>query len=210
MEDVVQTQVMHAAAIVGGVAFALSGFLVGARKSLDIMGIFILAFLAANGGGVIRDLLVGREPAILRSAEPFWIAAGVTALAIAFKIHRLESVERRWFFVVCDAVGLVAFSITGALVAIDEQAHFFGFLTLSFLTATGGGILRDLLVGNIPEIMHSGFYGSIAILLGVAIYAAHMAGFLTPASLLLIFATFLTLRLVAYHFSWRLPKIQKL
>jgi uncharacterized membrane protein YeiH len=207
MGEIVQAEVMHVAAMVGGVAFALSGFLVGARKNLDIMGIFILAFLTANGGGLIRDLLVDRPPAILGSMEPFWIAAGVTGLSLLFRVHKLETVEKRWFFIVCDAVGLVAFSITGSLIAIEEQVHFFGFLTLSFLTATGGGILRDLLVGNIPEILHSGFYGSIAILLSVAIYAVYFSGLLNPYSLLLMFPAFLSLRLIAYHYAWRLPKI---
>lgn len=207
MEEAVQTQMLYTASITGAVAFALSGFLAGARKNLDIMGIFILAFLTANGGGVIRDLLVDRVPVILLSTQPFWIAACVTLTAWLLKIHRLATIEKRWFFIVCDAIGLVAFGITGALIAIEEQVHFFGFLTLSFLTATGGGILRDLLVGNVPEVLHSGFYGSVAILLSIGIYFLYIGEILNPLTLLCIFVFFLSLRLIAYRFGWKLPKL---
>lgn len=210
MQDVVQVEMMYIASMVGGIAFALSGFLVGARKHLDLMGIFILSFLTANGGGLIRDLLVDRPPVILLSHEPFLVAAGVTIIACIFRLNKFATLEKRWIFVICDAVGLVAFGIAGALIAIEEQTHFFGFMILSFLTATGGGILRDLLVGNVPEILHSGFYGSIAILLSIGIYMLYMGGMLNPLSLLLIFAFSLTLRLVAYRYGWRLPKLSAL
>ena len=206
MEDVAQAQIMYIAATVGGIAFALSGFLVGARKNLDIMGIFILSFLAANGGGLIRDLLVDRSPVILLDNEPFLLTAGVVLVAGVCRLHRFAALEKSWLFVVCDAVGLVAFGITGALVAVDVKSHFFGFMTLSFLTATGGGILRDMLAGNVPEVMHSGFYGSVAILLGAAIFALHAGGLLNPFTLLCVFACALSLRLVAYRYGWKLPK----
>ena len=206
MEETIQNQVMYLASITGGVAFALSGYLIGARKNLDIMGIFILAFLTANGGGILRDLLVDRTPAILLSTQPFWIAAAVTLTAWLFKMQRLETIDRQWLFVICDAIGLVAFGITGALIAIEEHVHFFGFLTLSFLTATGGGILRDLLAGNVPEVLHSGFYGSVAILLSVSMYFLHIGQALNTSTLLAVFIISIVLRLVAYRFEWRLPK----
>lgn len=207
MEKAVQIQMMYIASTTGAVAFALSGFLAGARKNLDIMGIFILAFLTANGGGVLRDLLVDRSPTILLSTQPFWIAAGVTLTAWLLKLHRRAAIEERWLFIGCDAIGLVAFGITGALIAIEEQVHFFGFMTLSFLTATGGGILRDLLVGNVPVVLHSGFYGSVAILLSIGIYILHIVEILNPMTLLCIFLLSLSLRLVAYRFEWKLPKL---
>lgn len=209
MEEVIQIQVMQLASTTGTIAFAISGFLIGVRKDLDVMGIFIVAFLTANGGGVIRDLLVERMPAILLSTEAFWIAGGVTLFSWFFKIHHLKSIERKWFFVICDAIGLAAFAITGAIIAIEEQVHLFGFLTLSFLTATGGGIIRDVLVGNVPEVLHSGFYGSIAILLSVSIYILYEASFLSPLTLLLVFMISIFVRLVAYNYNWKLPKPKK-
>jgi uncharacterized membrane protein YeiH len=197
---------MYFASLAGGIAFALSGFLAGTKKKLDWMGLFILSFLTANGGGILRDVLTDRTPVILLSNEPFLIALAVTVAGGLFKLQRYDAVENQWLFVICDAVGLVAFAITGALVALAINAPFFGFVTLAFLTAAGGAILRDILVNNVPEVLHSGFYGSIAILVAIAIYLLNMQSMLASASLLGVFAGSLILRLVAFHYRWNLPK----
>ncbi len=207
MEILVHSHAMYFASLVGGIAFALSGFIAGSKKNLDWMGLFILAFLTANGGGILRDVLVDRPPVILLSNQPFVIALVVTLIGGAFKLHRHTAVENRRLFVVCDAVGLVAFAITGALVALQINAPFFGFITLAFLTAAGGAILRDILVNEIPEVLHSGFYGSIAILMATAIYFLNAQALLNSLSLLSVFVGGLVLRLVAYHYQWKLPKL---
>lgn len=206
MEALAQSHVMYIASLTGGIAFALSGYLAGTRKNLDWMGLFILAFLTANGGGILRDVLADRTPVILLTNEPFLIALGVTFLGSMLKLGRDSMVENRWLFISCDAIGLVAFAITGALVAMDIHAPFFGFITLAFLTATGGGILRDVLVNTIPEVLHSGFYGSIAVLVAIAIYVLNMLGLVSAASLFAVFATGLIIRLIAYRWRWSLPR----
>ncbi len=202
------SQVHATASIVGGVAFALSGFMAGARKQLDVMGVFILAFLSANGGGVVRDLLVGRTPAIMQSAKPFWLAAGTVILALALRLQRKASVERNRIFIASDAVGLVAFGITGALIGIEKGLHIFGVLTLSILTATGGGIVRDVLVKEVPLVLREDFYGSVAFLLGVGVCVLHWANVMNPVSLSLAFAAGLVLRLFAHERGWKLPTVR--
>lgn len=206
MEELAQSQAMYFASLTGGIAFALSGFLVGTKKNLDWMGLFILSFLTANGGGILRDILADRPPVILLSNEPFLIALIVTSIGSLLKLGQHATVEERWLFVICDAIGLVAFAITGALVAMDINAPFFGFITLAFLTAAGGAMLRDILVNDIPGVLHSGFYGSIAILVALAIYLLNMGGILTSTALLGVFTGGLVLRIVAFHYRWKLPK----
>ena len=208
MESLVQSQSMYIASLAGGIAFALSGFIAGSKKNLDWMGLFILSLLTANGGGILRDVLADRPPVILLSNEPFLIALLVTLMGSLFKLHRHAAFENRWLFVICDAVGLVAFAITGALVALAIKAPFFGLITLAFLTAAGGAILRDILVNEIPEVLHSGFYGSIAILVAIAIYLLNRHGSLTSLSLMSVFVCGLILRLVAYRHRWKLPKVE--
>lgn len=206
MEDLFQSQAMYYASLAGGIAFAISGYLAGVKKSLDWMGLLILSFLTANGGGILRDVLADRTPVILLSNEPFFIALGVTFLGSLLKLGQRGSVEDRWFFVISDAIGLVAFAITGALIGLAIHAPFFGFITLAFLTATGGAILRDILVNNIPEVLHSGFYGSIAILVALGIYLLQMFGILNSISLLGVFLIGIIIRLVAYYWRWSLPR----
>lgn len=207
MEEIMQSQSMYWASFMGGVAFAMSGFIVGTKKNLDWVGLFVLTFLTANGGGMLRDALISRMPVALSSNEPFIAAFAVMVLGTIFRLHRLETIENRWLFVICDAVGLVAFAITGALVASAIDAPIFGYVVLAFLTATGGAILRDVLVNNIPEVLHSGFYGSIAILIAVAVYLLHEFSSVTPMALLSIATAGVLLRLIAYHFRWKLPKL---
>lgn len=124
MEALAQSQAMYLASLTGGIAFALSGFLAGAKKNLDWMGLFILSFLTANGGGILRDILADRPPVVLLSNEPFLIALAVTLLAGAFRLQHNTALENRWLFIICDAVGLVAFAITGALVALAMTRRF--------------------------------------------------------------------------------------
>ena len=201
-------QFLYAAALVGSIAFALSGFLTGVRKGMDIMGIFILALLTANGGGTVRDVLLNRPIALMHDAEPFLVAGLVVAGTSLFKLHRRPQLESRWHFIVSDGIGLVAFSLTGALIGIESRVHFWGVLALSLLTATGGSMVRDLLVNDIPEVLHGGFYGSIALLIGAAVYGLHLAGMASVTSLTAVFGLGLATRLAAYKLGWRLPKLE--
>jgi uncharacterized membrane protein YeiH len=206
MENLIHPHIMVVASLTGSVAFALSGYLAGARKNLDWMGLFILAFLTANGGGVLRDVLADRPPAIITSNEPFLIALAVTTGGLLLRLHRYDNFERRWLFIICDAIGLVAFALTGSIIALSLDAPLFGFLGLAFLTATGGAILRDVLVNEIPAVLHRGFYGSIALIVALLLYLLDLAGLLSPESFLAVFAFGLTLRLLAYKYSWNLPR----
>jgi uncharacterized membrane protein YeiH len=194
------------ASIVGSIAFAISGFMTGVRNDLDLMGIFVLSFLSANGGGVIRDLLVGRTPAIMASTVPFWLTAAAIMFAIVLRLQN-ASVEQRRIFVVSDAVGLAAFGIHGALIGIEAGLHGFGVITLSFLTATGGGMIRDMLVNEVPMVLREDFYGSVALLLAIAVMSLHHIAAVSPVSLLAVFVSGVALRLIARKRRWRLPKV---
>ncbi len=201
------SQIFEIAVIIGSLAFALSGVLIGIRKDLDVMGVFIVAFLTANGGGLLRDVMIDRQPAILVSLMPLWLTSIVVVGAWLLKIRRSSTLEQTWVFVISDSVGLVAFSISGALVGIEEGFHFFGVITLAFLTATGGGIVRDLLVNEVPLVLRADFYGTIALLLGIAIYLLYVVDGVNLLSLSALFAGGLILRLTAYKYKWQLPKL---
>ena len=193
---------------IGSAAFALSGFLVGARKNLDLMGVFILAFLTANGGGMIRDVFIGQTPLVLTDMSGFLIVLLAFGIGLVLARMKQTAIEQRAFFVVTDSIGLVAFSLTGTLVALDAGLSVFGVAVLSFITATGGGIMRDVLVNEVPAVFKSDFYGSVAILVALAIYGLHAYGFHSDMSTLVVFVTALSVRLAAYKMEWHLPRLK--
>ena len=196
------------ASLIGGVAFALSGFLVGVRKNLDVMGVFILSFLTANGGGILRDVFIGKTPYALTDLSGFLIVLFVFVLSTLVFRFKDNSVERRGLFVVSDSVGLAAFSLTGALAGVDAGLSVFGVTVLSFITATGGGILRDVIVNEEPSVLKSDFYGSVAILVALAVYGLHSFGFDTDFNIMMVFFISLLIRLIAFKMRWHLPRLK--
>ncbi len=193
--------------ILGIIAFTISGFLVGARNHLDILGLIIAASLTALGGGIVRDTILSVTPFAFKTLYPATALFTVIFFALLLKIHKYDSIEKRWLFVISDTIGLVAFSITGALLAINAEYNFFGVIILSFITAMGGGVIRDILINQVPAILISDFYGSISVIVSVLLLLLHVSGFLNHTSILLVAIFSIALRLVAYKYKWHLPKI---
>lgn len=197
-----------AADILGIIAFTLSGFLVGVRNNLDLLGLIISASLTALGGGVVRDVILDRTPFAFNEYYPAITVITTVTFAFAFRLYRREQLERQWLFVISDTIGLVAFSITGALLAIDATFNFFGVIILSFLTAIGGGVLRDILINQVPAVLVSDFYGSIALIVSVLLLIlSPLIGLSTP-TVAAVAAVAVTLRLLAYIKGWHLPTLK--
>ncbi len=193
--------------ILGIIAFTISGFLVGARNHLDILGLMIAAALTALGGGIVRDTILSVTPFAFTTLYPATALLIVVFLSFLFKIHRFDSLEKRWLFVISDTIGLVAFSITGALLALHAGYNFFGVIILSFITAMGGGVLRDILINQVPAILISDFYGSISVIVSLLLLLLHASDFLNQTSILIVAFFSIALRLLAYKQKWHLPKI---
>lgn len=195
--------------IIGTVAFAVSGYLVGFRKRLDILGVIIVALLTAVGGGMMRDALIGHIPMIFKSNTSLWTIFITLLLSWLFHIqyqrHRVLAV----WFVVADALGLAAFSLTGAEVGLALKLNWFGVVTLAFVTAVGGGILRDILVNEVPIILRSDIYGTIAILLGLLLCILNHWDMVTPLSINVLFISGVISRLIVYRYNITLPGFQK-
>lgn len=124
-----------------------------------------------------------------------------------FKLYKKPSIERKWMFVVSDTIGLVAFSITGALLAIDAQFNFFGIVILSFITAVGGGVTRDIMINQVPTVLISDFYGSIAVIVALALAILELFDSLNEVGILIVAVLSIILRLIAFKRKWHLPKL---
>jgi len=193
--------------IIGIIAFTISGFLVAIKNNLDILGILIASTLTALGGGIVRDAILSAPPFAFTSLHPALTLTLTIFLVFAFRLYKKDSIERGWIFVVSDTIGLVAFSITGALMAIEAQFNFFGIIILSFITAVGGGVARDIMINQVPSVLISDFYGSIAVIAATLLGILHFFNAINEFSILATALFSTVLRLLAYKKEWHLPRI---
>jgi len=198
---------LEIADIIGIISFALSGFLIAVHYKFDILGVFISAFLTALGGGMIRDVIANKTPYVLSDNLPIILVSSTLFLALLFKLHKTTDLEGKTWFIASDAIGLASFAITGALIGINAQFNFLGVLMLAFLTAVGGGTIRDILINKVPSILVSEFYGTVAIVVGLITYFLHLSGYSSIITLTMTFIFGVTLRLLAYYKKWSLPKL---
>jgi uncharacterized membrane protein YeiH len=157
--------------LVGIFAFALTGGLVAVKKRLDLFGVLVLAASAALGGGVLRDVLIGDTPPVGISD---WRLLGTAVLAglITFLFH--PGVERiSKVVLVLDAAGLATFAIGGSLKALGAGVDPLAAVLVGGITAVGGGMIRDVLAGQVPEVLRREMYALPALFGSSLLVAAH-------------------------------------
>ena len=195
----------EAAEYLGIVAFALSGFSTAAKNHLDLLGVLIAVFLTALGGGILRDIIVSTTPYTFSHTAPALVVFIVLILLILFKVHRRDSIENKPYFIISDSIGLVSFSITGALVALEHGFNFTGVVVVSFTAAVGGGIIRDVIINEVPFIFKTGFYGTVSLVVGSLVYILDRLDIITPINIAIIFVIGVSLRVIAYYKKWSIP-----
>ncbi|MCD7822086.1 MAG: trimeric intracellular cation channel family protein [Clostridiales bacterium] len=198
----------------GSAAFALSGAMVACQKKADLFGVIFLAETTALGGGMIRDVLLGRFPPAMFTNWQDLNVALVMALAVFFAVlrhreayYREEALVERVNNLV-DAVGLGMFAVTGCQVAIAAGYQSNGFLVvfMGTITAVGGGLLRDIILVEIPFILTKYIYALAAITGATVYYLLDLWGAdSTLAAAAGICVTFL-LRWLATRYKWNLPR----
>ncbi|MGN6636495.1 MAG: trimeric intracellular cation channel family protein [Oryzihumus sp.] len=163
--------------LVGVFVFALSGGLVAVRKRLDLFGVLVLAGAAALGGGVMRDVLIGAIPPVGLSDWRL-VAAASLAGVVTFLFHpgvaRISKLVR-----ILDAAGLAAFAVAGALKALGAGTGPMTAVLVGAITAIGGGILRDVLAGQVPEVLRRELYAVPALLGATVVVVADRLHHLT-------------------------------
>ncbi len=192
---------------IGIIAFAISDFFVAVRNKLDFLGTLISVFLTALGGGLIRDIAVDKTPYTFTHNTPALTILIVMILLILFRFNKRDSIENKPLFILSDSIGLISFSITGALIALQAELNLTGVLALAFVTAVGGGIIRDVIINEIPFVLKTGFYGTIALLIGLTLYILNLYGLISFYTMSMVFAVGIVLRLIAYYKQWAIPMI---
>lgn len=183
--------------------FAISGALAAGRKSLDLLGVVVIAIVTAIGGGTLRDLLLDR--AIFWIVDPAYIVIIVAAaLSTVLWVRVVAPPDKA--LQLADALGLALFTISGAQIA--EQSQLAGIIIVVMGTITGvfGGVLRDVLCAEIPMILRKGSIYATAAIAGASLYVALQAlGVERPMAALAGMLLIAGLRLTAIYFNLTLP-----
>jgi uncharacterized membrane protein YeiH len=190
--------------VIGTFVFAISGAASGVKSRLDVFGVIVLAFVAGNAGGMIRDVLIGAVPPAAINNWPYF-AASLTAGLVTFLCHLdIARVQRivLWF----DAVGLATFAVSGTQKALAFDVHPIAAALLGMLTGIGGGMLRDLLVNEIPVVLRADLYAVAALAGAVVVVTGHLLGWPSaPTAVAGAFVCF-TIRFIAIRRGWSLPQ----
>ena len=202
--------------IIGTIAFASSGAMVGIKKQMDLLGVCVLGMTTAVGGGMIRDLILGVTPPVMFQNPTYAL------LAIAFSIFVFSSMyffqgklkKSRFYeiydklMMICDSLGLGLFTVVGVTTALNIGYETTGFLQIfvGVLTGVGGGVLRDVMAGNMPYIFVKHVYASASIIgaivcVLVSKWIDELSGMLIGAAVVFV------IRILAAHYKWNLPRI---
>ena len=190
--------------LVGVLVGAMSGALAAVRKQFDVFGIMVLAWAAGLGGGILRDVLIGAVPPVGISNWRFIMTAVVGATVIYFFHPRLERARR--FIVVLDAGALALFSVVGTIKGLEYGTTLTAAVVVGVMTGVGGGVLRDLLSGEVPVVLHHRQLYAIPALLGSTATAVlwWQEAITTATSVTVVIAVF-ALRVGALRFQLKAP-----
>ena len=203
--------------LIGTVAFASSGAMVAVEKEMDLLGVCVLGMTTAVGGGMIRDLILGvNPPAMFQNPVYALVAISVSVLVffVAYYNHKMREsklyVAYDRLMMVCDSLGLAIFTVVGVNAAWNMEYETTTFLQIfvGVLTGVGGGLLRDVMAGNMPYIFVKHVYASASII-GAAVTVVLMGFFGELTGMVAGAVAVFVIRLLAAYFKWNLPRIRK-
>jgi uncharacterized membrane protein YeiH len=192
--------------LIGTLVFALEGALAAIRGNLDILGLLVLAFVTAVGGGIIRDVLIGAVPP---AAISDWRYLGIAILgaAIASLLYYWERILPDQLLLTLDAAGLSLFAIAGVEKALDYKMHPLMAIVLGGITGVGGGTVRDLLLAKVPGVLHRDVYASAALAGGFVMVLALKAKAPRAVAMFAGGGACFLLRMLSLVRHWNLPRI---
>ncbi len=205
--------IIYWAEIIGTIAFALSGAMVGIDKRFDIFGIIVLAISTAVGGGAIRDVLLGRTPPNM-FVQPIYAGLAISSAVVVFCLtyrSQFFSKYRKIYFLFVeffDTIGLGVFAVTASILVLDmyPDANIFLTVFMGCITGIGGGILRDMLAGRVPAVLRKRIYAVAAIIGSGMYYYLSKSSLDSTVSMLISIFTVIIIRMLAMHYGWQLPR----
>lgn len=204
--------IIFAAEIIGTVAFASSGAMLGIRKNLDLFGVIVLGLCVAVGGGILRDIILGLTPPGAFRDPSYALVALITSVLLFVLVYWKQEILNSRYLVIyekimnyCDAVGLGIFTVVGVYNAwsLGYRGKFF-LIFLGMLTGIGGGMIRDVLANTMPFVLHKHIYAVAALagaLICTLLIGRHLYVAMGTGCVIIIL-----IRLLASRFCWDLPK----
>lgn len=190
--------------ILGTMAFAISGVLTAMNKRLDPFGILIIAFVAAIGGGTLRDILIEAPVAWMRNLTYVYVIFGSTIFAVLFR-KRLNYIKRSLFLF--DTIGIALYTIVGVEKGIAAGFPPLICIALGTITACFGGVIRDILCNEIPIIFRKEIYATACIIGGSAYFLLLETPLSSNAIVIISGSIVMIIRLLAVYFDLSLPNI---
>lgn len=188
----------------GTAAFAITGALKSFKYKLDLLGVLVLGLATGVGGGTIRELLLGHTPPFLLTDFNYLYVA-VAASLLTFIFHGKIETRQRLFYTF-DAIGLGVFTAVGSLAGQTAGLGSVGIGFLAVLTACGGGVIRDIFIGEIPLVFRREIYASAAIA-GTIIFQILLKLEAELTTAMLVSSLLVTvIRLISIQKSWNLPR----
>ena len=212
-------KIFFAIEIIGTIAFAITGVITALEKKFDIFGALVLGTMTAVGGGIVRDLILGYTPPMAFRKSVYALTALITSLAVFVLAYFFGKRIKKHFDVysqiinVFDSIGLAVFVVGGVNSAIScgFGENMFLSIFVATLTGVGGGVMRDIMAGRVPTILHKRVY-ALAAIIGAIIYYVLIYYELCSATLAVIIGagSVLIIRILATIFHWNLPTVKNL
>jgi uncharacterized membrane protein YeiH len=192
--------------VTGTFVFALSGAVAGVRERLDVFGVLVVSFAAASAGGIMRDVLIGSLPPAA-IADWRYLAVSLIAGLLVFVFYPHAERLRRLHnhVLVFDAAGLALFAVAGTQKAIGFGLNPVMAALLGMLSGIGGGMLRDVLISQIPTVLKAELYAVAALAGAAVVVTGHMLGFPPTSTAIIGAGICFGIRMVAIRRRWQLP-----
>ena len=193
--------------ILGTIAFAISGVLVAMHKKLDIFGVFIIAFVTAVGGGTLRDILIGATPVVWLK-QPIYIATILSAVifAVVF-VNQLKYLRKSLFLF--DTIGIGLYTMVGIEKGLSADLTPIMCIGLGTITASFGGVIRDILCNEIPVIFRKEVYATACIIGGASYFLFKMLPVDSAYAYIAAIFMVILIRVLAVKFKITLPSIYR-
>lgn len=196
--------------IIGTIAFAASGAMTALKKDMDIFGVAILGLTTAVGGGAVRDIILGVTPPTMFEKPIYALVAAIVSVIVFVPAIRHLLTKNMYLYDhvirVMDSLGLAIFTVMGISTAkgVSDEHNLFLLVFVSVITGVGGGLMRDIMAGDMPYIFVKHIYACASIA-GAVTCALLWEMLGTVWAMFIGAALVFVIRLLAAHFKWSLP-----